>query len=66
PPAQKIEEGSSFTPIPCQQCQNPPCTNVCPVGATFSTPEGPVLIDVPIDYSDNARLFDMTDADGGH
>ncbi len=36
---------SSFRPVPCQQCQNPPCTNVCPVGATFSTPEGIVLID---------------------
>jgi molybdopterin-containing oxidoreductase family iron-sulfur binding subunit len=37
--------GSQFIPTPCQQCQNPPCTNVCPVAATFSTPEGPVLID---------------------
>ncbi|MEE8422270.1 MAG: 4Fe-4S dicluster domain-containing protein [Dehalococcoidia bacterium] len=36
---------TSFRPVPCQQCQNPPCTNVCPVGATFSTPEGIVLID---------------------
>ncbi|MDE3074859.1 MAG: 4Fe-4S dicluster domain-containing protein [Chloroflexota bacterium] len=37
--------GTQFIPTPCQQCQNPPCTNLCPVGATFSTPEGPVLID---------------------
>jgi molybdopterin-containing oxidoreductase family iron-sulfur binding subunit len=37
--------GTFFQPVPCQQCQNPPCTNVCPVGATFSTPEGTVLID---------------------
>lgn len=37
--------GTRFVPAPCQQCQNPPCTNVCPVGATFSTPEGPVLVD---------------------
>jgi molybdopterin-containing oxidoreductase family iron-sulfur binding subunit len=37
--------GTQFIPAPCQQCQNPPCTNVCPVAATFSTPEGPVLID---------------------
>jgi molybdopterin-containing oxidoreductase family iron-sulfur binding subunit len=37
--------GSRFVPTPCQQCQNPPCNNVCPVGATFSTPEGTVLID---------------------
>jgi Fe-S-cluster-containing dehydrogenase component/Ni/Fe-hydrogenase subunit HybB-like protein len=37
--------GTQFVPTPCQQCQNPPCVNVCPVGATFSTPEGIVLID---------------------
>jgi len=37
--------GTQFVPTPCQQCQNPPCTNVCPVGATFATPEGVILID---------------------
>jgi len=37
--------GTQFIPTPCQQCQNAPCVNVCPVGATFSTPEGVVLID---------------------
>jgi molybdopterin-containing oxidoreductase family iron-sulfur binding subunit len=37
--------GTQFMPTPCMQCQNPPCVNVCPVGATFSTPEGVVLID---------------------
>jgi dimethyl sulfoxide reductase iron-sulfur subunit len=37
--------GTQFIPTPCQQCQNSPCTNVCPVGATFQTPEGIVLID---------------------
>ncbi|MFQ5874124.1 MAG: 4Fe-4S dicluster domain-containing protein [Dehalococcoidia bacterium] len=37
--------GTQFLPSPCMQCQNPPCVNVCPVGATWSTPEGPVLID---------------------
>ncbi len=37
--------GTQFVPTPCQQCQNPPCVNVCPVGATFSTPEGVVLVD---------------------
>lgn len=37
--------GTQFIPTPCLHCQNPPCVNVCPVGATFSTPEGVVLID---------------------
>ncbi|TAK65459.1 MAG: 4Fe-4S dicluster domain-containing protein [Dehalococcoidia bacterium] len=37
--------GTQFVPAPCQQCQNAPCTNVCPVGATFATPEGSILID---------------------
>jgi molybdopterin-containing oxidoreductase family iron-sulfur binding subunit len=37
--------GTQFVPTPCQSCQNPPCVNVCPVAATFSTPEGAVLID---------------------
>ena len=37
--------GTQFLPTPCLHCQNPPCVNVCPVGATFSTPEGVVLID---------------------
>ena len=37
--------GTQFVPTPCQQCQNAPCIPVCPVGATFATPEGVVLID---------------------
>ncbi|MBI4294624.1 MAG: 4Fe-4S dicluster domain-containing protein [Chloroflexi bacterium] len=42
----KFEHGGSyFLPAPCMHCENAPCNNVCPVGATFTTPEGAVLID---------------------
>jgi tetrathionate reductase subunit B len=36
---------SFFVPKLCNQCDHPPCVQVCPVRATFRTPEGVVLVD---------------------
>jgi molybdopterin-containing oxidoreductase family iron-sulfur binding subunit len=34
-----------FLPRPCMQCDNPPCTEVCPVNATHKNDEGIVVMD---------------------
>jgi molybdopterin-containing oxidoreductase family iron-sulfur binding subunit len=34
-----------FLPRPCMQCEKPPCTPVCPVGATWRREDGVIAID---------------------
>ncbi|NOY95041.1 MAG: 4Fe-4S dicluster domain-containing protein [Chlorobi bacterium] len=36
---------SFFVPKTCNHCYKAPCVQVCPVGATFETPDGVVLVD---------------------
>ena len=38
-------EKAFFVPKLCNQCENPPCVQVCPVGATYQTKDGVVLVD---------------------
>lgn len=34
-----------YLPVQCQQCENPPCTKVCPVEATWKESDGITVID---------------------
>ena len=48
PPATIAKEDilkAFFVPKLCNQCVASPCTQACPVGATFDSPDGAVLID---------------------
>jgi Fe-S-cluster-containing dehydrogenase component len=44
-PARVAQEGRFYVPVACQQCRNAPCTKVCPTGATWTEPDGIVVID---------------------
>ncbi|MFO0546796.1 MAG: 4Fe-4S dicluster domain-containing protein [Polyangiaceae bacterium] len=37
--------GKYYLPVQCQQCDDPPCTSVCPVQATWKEPDGIVVVD---------------------
>ncbi|MBI5500668.1 MAG: 4Fe-4S dicluster domain-containing protein [Deltaproteobacteria bacterium] len=39
------EDGRFYVPVQCQQCDNAPCTKVCPVRATWQEPDGIVVVD---------------------
>jgi molybdopterin-containing oxidoreductase family iron-sulfur binding subunit len=39
------KEGCFYLPIACQHCDDSPCTNVCPTGATWRESDGIVVID---------------------
>jgi Fe-S-cluster-containing dehydrogenase component len=43
-PSERIDK-AFFVPKLCNQCAKPSCVQVCPVGATYQTPEGVVLVD---------------------
>ena len=34
-----------YLPVQCHQCDNPPCTKACPVGATWKEKDGIVVVD---------------------
>lgn len=44
-PAEVPQEGHFYVPTACQHCRNAPCTKVCPTGATWTEPDGIVVID---------------------
>lgn len=43
--AQVPQKDKYYLPVQCQQCENPPCTKVCPVEATWKEPDGITVID---------------------
>jgi molybdopterin-containing oxidoreductase family iron-sulfur binding subunit len=44
-PKEVPEDGHFYVPVACQQCRNAPCTKVCPTGATWTDPDGIVVVD---------------------
>jgi molybdopterin-containing oxidoreductase family iron-sulfur binding subunit len=44
-PEKVPERGYYYMPVQCQHCANAPCTKVCPVQATWTEPDGLVVVD---------------------
>ena len=45
PPLEPGDVKSFYVPKLCNHCATSPCVQVCPVGATFESPDGVVLVD---------------------
>ena len=45
PPVKSATDKMFFVPKLCNHCTSSPCIQVCPVGATFDSPDGVVLMD---------------------
>ena len=45
PPSKSTRTKEFFVPKICNHCSDSPCVQVCPVGATFDSPDGVVLVD---------------------
>jgi molybdopterin-containing oxidoreductase family iron-sulfur binding subunit len=39
------QKGKYYLPVQCQHCENAPCVKACPTGATWSEPDGIVVVD---------------------
>jgi molybdopterin-containing oxidoreductase family iron-sulfur binding subunit len=39
------QKGKFYLPVQCHQCQNAPCTKACPIKATWTEPDGIVVVD---------------------
>ncbi len=55
-PVEDIKKAFYFPKL-CNHCDNPPCVQVCPVGATYLTNDGVVLVDY--DYCIGCRYCIM-------
>lgn len=44
-PEEVPQEDYYYMPVQCQHCANAPCTKVCPVRATWTEPDGLVVVD---------------------